>query len=258
MKDFEFFCRCSSLGTLMTDPRSIDPALLDDVTRPIAAKKAKTPEDHAILAPLFDMTLSAGAKTMIESLVRAQVLGYEEKFSSKYTTKGNNVENDSIELYNERFQTYHIKHKGRRFNDYIQGEPDIITPVKIIDIKSSWSLKTFPMTAEEAHDPGYEWQVRGYMWLFDREEAEVAFCLVDTPEDLIGFEDRHLHKFERRHLIEHEDGIKREQLAIELRITTVQYRRDRALEERVMRRVTAARAYAGQYMKTIYDQHPDK
>lgn len=257
MTDFEFFCRCSSLGTLMTDPRSIDPALLDDVTRPIAAKKTKTPEDHAILAPLFDSTLSAGAKTMIESLVRAEVLGYEDSFSSKYTEKGSKVENDSIELYNRRFMAKHVKHKGRRFNDYIQGEPDIITPVKIIDIKSSWSLKTFPMTAAEAHDPDYEWQVRGYMWLFEREEAEVAFCLVDTPEDLIGYEDRHLHKFERRHLIEHEDKKKREPLAEQLRITTVQYRRDRALETRIMRRVMAGRAHGKQYKKTIYDQHPD-
>jgi hypothetical protein len=257
MIDFSFFCRCSSLGTLMTEPRSIDPALLDDVTRPIAAKKNKTPEDHAILAPLFDMTLSAGAKTMIESLVRQEVYGYTDEFSSKYTEKGKKVENDSIELYNRRFLTNYVKNTERRFNDYIQGECDICAPKKIVDIKSSWSLKTFPATAEEAHDPGYEWQVRGYMWLWDREEAEVAFCMVDTPEDLIGHENRHLHKFERRHLIEHEDGIKREQLATQLRITTVQYRRDRALETRIMRRVLAGRAHGIAYKKRIYDQHPD-
>ena len=39
----------------------------------------------------------------------------------------------------------------------------------------------------------YEWQMRGYMWLYNRDCAIVDYCLVDTPEDLIGYEQRELH-----------------------------------------------------------------
>ena len=39
----------------------------------------------------------------------------------------------------------------------------------------------------------YEWQMRGYMWLYNRDCAIVDYCLVDTPEDLIGYEQRVAH-----------------------------------------------------------------
>lgn len=233
--------RCSSLAALMGDPRSIDPALLDDVTGPIAAKKTKTPEDHAILAPLYDMTLPATAKTMLNKIVKEYVYEYREELSSKYTEKGKQVENDSIELYNERFFTQYKKNTERRSNGFITGECDICADDKIIDIKSSWSLPTFPEIDEEGLDTTYEWQMVGYMWLWEKEAAEVAYCLVDTPEELIRYEPLELHSFER--------------LAIELRITTVTYLRDRSKEERIKRRITTARKYMHARADRIYSQH---
>lgn len=35
--------------------------------------------------------------------------------------------------------------------------------------------------------------MRGYMWLYDKPRAYVDYCLVDTPEDLIGWEQQELH-----------------------------------------------------------------
>jgi hypothetical protein len=249
MNNFHF--RCSSLSLLMTDPKSIDPALLvDPELAAIAAKKVKTDEDRAILAPLLDMSLSAGAITYLEQLAQEEVYGYQNKVDTKYTRKGTKVENDSIELYNERFGTFYVKNTERRYNGYITGECDIFTGEKIIDIKSSWSLATFPALSVRAHKPEYEWQMRGYMWLWDCEEAEVAYCLVDTPEDLIGYEDPHLHTFDC--LTEDRDEL----LALELRITTITYRRDRAIEERIKRRVTAASAYRDAAIARIHADHP--
>lgn len=239
MIDYRF--RCSSLADLMGDARSIDPALLDDTTRAIVAKKAKTPEDHAILDPLYDYTLSAGAKTMLNEIAKEHVYGYHYVASSKYTEKGLIVEDQAIELYNERFFTNHKKNTRRVQNDYLTGECDIYTPEMIIDTKSSWSLKTFPAIDEEGYDTTYEWQMRGYMWLYDVPEATVAYCLVDTPLELIGREDPYLHSFDR--------------LPIEMRITTVSYLRDREKEKRIERKVSAAFDYLDKRVALIHQQH---
>lgn len=248
MNSFHF--RCSSLHTLMTDPKAIDPALL---TTPelaaLAAKKVKTDEDKAILAPLFDSSLSAGAKSYIEDLAQEFVYGYTNIVSSKYTEKGTIVENDSIALYNQRFGTFYAKNTERRTNDYITGECDIWTGEKIIDIKSSWSLATFPALSSQAHKTEYEWQMRGYMWLWDVDEAEVAYCLVDTPEELIGRESPYLHTFDVKLNDKHEPP------KLPLRITTITYRRDRLLEERIKRKVLAARLYLDTIVARIRAEH---
>lgn len=241
----EFRMRCSSLGQLMTDPKAIDPALLDENTAIVARKKVKTDEEQAQLAELFDYSLSAGAKTYLRNWAREFMLDFHEVITSKYLEKGLIVENEAIALYNARFFTSYVKNTERRQNDYITGECDIWTgppAKKIVDTKSSWSRATFPMTAEEGEDRDYEWQMRGYMWLWDAEAAEVAYCLVDTPEELIRYEQRELHEVDE--LPEH------------LRVTVVHYRRDRALEQKIMRKVIAARQYIAAYIERIHLEHP--
>ena len=248
MNSFHF--RCSSLHTLMTEPKAIDPALLNTPELAvIAAKKVKTDEDKAILAPLFDGTLSAGAKSYIEDQAQEFVYGYTNEVSSKYTEKGTIVENESIALYNERFGTFYAKNRERRTNDFITGECDIYTGDKIIDIKSSWSLATFPALSANAHKVEYEWQMRGYMWLWDCDEAEVAYCLVDTPGELIGREHPYLHTFSYALDDEHEPP------KLPLRITTIGYRRDRLLEEKIKRKVRAARLYLDTIVARIRAEH---
>ena len=233
--------RCSALGQLMTDPKSIDPALLDEDTAIIAKKKVKTPEEQAHLAELFDYSLSAGAKTYLRKWAKEFLWDFHAVVTSKYMDKGLIVENDAIALYNSRFFTNYSKNTERRKNDFITGECDIWTGVKIIDTKSVWSRETFPMTAAEGRDTDYEWQMRGYMWLWDAEEAEVAYCFLDTPEELIGYEQRDLH--EVGDLPEH------------WRITLVKYQRDRALEQKIMRKVIAARLYLGAYVEQARSEH---
>lgn len=235
--------RCSSLHTLMTEARAIDPALLTEETAALVAKRNKTPEEQAILAALLDRTLSAGAKTMIDNMAKEWVYDYRAFASSKYTTKGTIVENETIALYNRRFFTNYAKNTERRQNDWITGECDIDTGEMIVDVKSSWSLETFPATAEKAHKIEYEWQMRGYMWLWEREKAVVAYGLVDTPEELIGYEDRKLHCIEER------------DMPIELRITTVTYHRDRALEEKIKLKAEAGYERFNAQVLQIQQEH---
>jgi hypothetical protein len=239
MTPFKF--RASSLAEIMGDPMSIDPQYLTDELASISRKTKKTDEDKALLAPLKLKSLSAGAKTAVENMAKELVYGYTRTFSSKYTEKGLAVENDSIDLYNSVFFTDYTKNTERKSNEWVTGECDIFTGKKIIDIKSSWSLDTFPATAAAAADTTYEWQTRVYMWLWDVEDAEVAFCLVNTPEELIGYEPPEYHYVD--------------QIPEVLRITRVHYKRDQQLEERIKVKVEAARRYLDELVQRIAAEH---
>jgi len=203
--------RASSLGLIMTDPKTKDEAL------------------------------SVGAKTEIEKLAKQLVYGYDEIVSSKYMDKGIQVEDQSINLYNSVFFTSHTKNTERKTNDWITGECDIFAGNGIIDIKSSWSLATFPATSKAGQDKLYEWQGRAYMWLWDVDQFEIAYCLVNTPDDLIGWEDANLH------YVDH--------IAEQLRVTRVPYLRDKALEQKIQVRVEAANEYMDLMVKQIAEEH---
>lgn len=233
--------RASSLGEIMADPVTIDKSLLSPELLVIQAKTKKTDEEKALLAPYFDMSLSAGAKTTIEKIAKEFIYGYDEEISSKYMEKGILVEDQSIALYNEVFFTNHEKNTVRMSNLWITGECDISTPDKIIDIKSSWSLATFPATALSGTDKGYEWQGRAYMWLWNVDQFEIAYCLVNTPDELIGYEQQDLH------YVDH--------IAPELRVTRVQYTRDKKLEDKIKTRVEAANKYLQETIKRISAEH---
>lgn len=141
--------------------------------------------------------LSAGAKTLVEECVDRKVYRYENNFSSPITEKGWAVEVDSIELYNDVFGTKYKKlEKGDQYYhiEYgiIGGHPDIVDCERrrVIDIKSSWTKKTFPKTSEKAYDLGYQWQVKLYLYMLSKitgeewRHGEVAHVLVSTPETI--------------------------------------------------------------------------
>ncbi|CAB4134184.1 hypothetical protein UFOVP272_30 [uncultured Caudovirales phage] len=203
--------RASSLSEIMTDPKG------------------------------KDEILSVGAKTAIAKIAKEIIYGYDEQFSSKYTEKGLRVEDESIDLLGSVLLKSFVKNKERKTNDWITGEPDIVTEDSIIDIKSSWSLATFPVIADQGKDKGYEMQLRAYMWLWDKPKATIAYCLVNTPEDLMKWEAQSLHSVD--HIIP------------ELRVTLVHYERDRAIEEKIKFKVEAARQYFEEICREIGKQH---
>jgi hypothetical protein len=188
-----------------------------------------------------DEVLSVGAKTYVEDLASEFVYGYTKLISSKEMDKGIIVENASIALLNDVMFTSYAKNTERKTNDWLTGECDIDTGSKIIDIKSSWSLPTFPATVRAGRNKDYEWQLRGYMMLWDREEAEIAYCMVTTPDELIRFEPTEIH------YVDHIDPA--------LRVTRVPYQRDKALEEKIKAKIEAARSYFDEVVELIATEH---
>lgn len=231
----------SSVGSIMTDAKSIDPELLTPELAVIAKKKVKTDEDKELLQPLHDQTLSSGAKTYLESIAGEYVYDYHAVVSTKYMDKGLLVEDESIELYNSVFFTNHKKNTERRTDDILTGECDIDTGKKIIDIKSSWSLETFPKLSKHGIDTLYEWQLRAYMRLWDRDEAEDAYCLVDTPEELIKWEQEDIH------YVSHINPV--------LRVTIVPFKRCPILEKKLETKCRAAQSYLLKVAEQIINEH---
>lgn len=194
--------RCSSIGKLMTEPKT----------------KAEGP-------------LSVGAKTYIRELAAQEIFGVDFEISSKYIEKGIEVEDQSIALLNSVRGLSLSKNVDRRHNDFITGECDLFDDPRKRghDVKSSWSIATFPICVKDCEDKLYEWQMRGYMALWNAEEWEVNYCLVDTPDRLIGFEPMNLHFVSA--LPEH------------MRVTTWTVQRDLEKEAAIFEKVKHAREY---------------
>jgi hypothetical protein len=234
--------RASSLGLIMADAKAIDDKYMTPEIATISRKTKKSDEDKAILQPLLEKSLSAGAKTYLEAIAKEFLYGFNEVISGKYMEKGIIVEDQSIELYNSVFFTDYKKNTERRTNEWLTGECDIYVPgKKIIDIKSAWSLGTFPALASTGQDKNYEWQGRAYMMLWDVDLFDIAYCMVNTPDELIKYEQEELHYVD--HINE------------SLRVTVVSYQRDMALEEKIKRKVEAARRYLDSIIKEIKSQH---
>lgn len=155
--------------------------------------------------------LSDGAKTYLEQLVREDIFGRAEIMQSKYTDKGLEVEDQSITLYSKVTGEYLEKNEERVTNEFWTGEADNVQGM-IRDIKSSWEFKTFPIKDNEIKNALYEWQLDIYMELYGFKNAELVYCLVDTPSRFIQDEIRKLdYQYD---LLNHEGNVREKHIPL--------------------------------------------
>jgi len=198
----DLLIRCSSLGSIMTDPKT----------------KAEGP-------------LSVGAKTYIRELAAQEIFGIDFHVTSKYMEKGIVCEDDAIQLLNRVRGLGLKKNTERKSNGFLTGECDLFDELsnRGHDTKCSWSAATFPILEVDCVDKKYEWQMRGYMMLWDADEWEVNYCLVDTPAHLVAYEPMQMH------FVSH--------IPENMRLTTWTVKRDKELEQKIQERVIHAREY---------------
>lgn len=134
-------------------------------------------------------TLSQTTKNYLQEIFNEEVFGKRNDIYSQFLDKGIQCEEESIHLYERVKSTLVIKNEERKWNDWIIGTPDSVGSV-VRDFKSSWSLNTFPMFETEIPNKDYYWQLQGYMELWNIPNAELIYCLVDTPDMLIVDEKR--------------------------------------------------------------------
>ena len=205
--------RCSSIGLLMTEPK------------------------------LKSEVLSVGAKTYLRRLAAEEIFGVQFEASSKEMEKGIEVEPDAIALLNRVRGLSLVKNAERRSNEYLTGECDLFDGPRRRghDIKASWSMATFPICTADCVDKLYEFQMRGYMALWDADEWEVNYCLLDTPERLIRYEPMQMHMV--GHIPEH------------MRLTSWVIKRDADKEAAIYEKVKHARAYYAEVIAEFDREH---
>lgn len=234
----------SSLGRIMGNAKSIDPKFITPAVAEIIKKAKRTEEEKAVLAPLLNRTLSEGAKTYLKSLARQSIYGYRPDLDVKYLRKGLALEDEAIEMLNRLYLKRYVKHVGRVQTELLDGECDILPPGAdyLRDTKVSWSLETFPCVVEDAHDPDYEWQVRGYMHIYDRQRAYVDFCMLTTPDDIRGYESPNIHD------VSHIEDPR-------LLVTTIMYERNMETEALMLDKCRQAIKYIEQIKGRILQEH---
>lgn len=210
----ELLFRCSSIGKLMTEP--------------------KTQKEGP---------LSVGAKTYIRELVAQDIFSVEFEVSSKQMEKGIACEPESIGLLNRVRGLRLAKNTERKSNAWLTGECDLYDAERRRghDLKTSWSIATFPITTADCEDKLYFFQMQGYMDLWDADEWSVDYALVDTPERLIGYEPLQLHLVS--HIPEH------------LRLTSWVVKRDQAVIDLMHTKVEHARAYYREVLREFDRTH---
>jgi hypothetical protein len=144
----EFKCRASKSGDMMTNDRS-------------------------------GKNIGETCKTYLKEWLNERLYGRCKTFTSKYTEKGLQTEEDGITLIAVNRNKFYKKNTERKENEWIIGECDIYSKDEslVIDNKSSYELSTFPMWETDLKSKENITQVKCYAGLWNAENALVCFTL---------------------------------------------------------------------------------
>lgn len=165
-------CRSSSIGILMTEPKSVED------------KKAGN--------------LSQTAKTYLKKCYVEMKYARHEDFTSKYTDKGTMTQPDCLQMLSFLDDKHYKSNEEQLENEFITGKPDFFegetvqTAKYIIENKSAWSLHTFIAYVGDKLDRDWSAQIQGYLALTRAPAGEVSICLVNAPESIILEEKKRL------------------------------------------------------------------
>jgi len=203
-------------------------------------------------------TLSQTTKTYLQELAVEEVYKIRKEFSSRYTDKGNEVEDLSIALCNDVLDLGFIYKNEEHFsNEWITGTPDVNTNEILLDVKSSWDATTFPFFDTELKNKDYLYQLQGYMWLTGKEEALLCYCLIDTPLQIVEDEIRREHW--KANLIEESLDLRAfvqakhtfGHIPKEKRLKTFKIAKDDVIIENIKTRIEECREYYNELIKQL-------
>lgn len=175
--------------------------------------------------------LPDGAITVLDKMISQELIKWQDADMDFFTLeKGKQCENESIELYNELHDTFYVKNAERVTIGLLTGECDLLDRKEslVIDIKTAYSKKTYPFNLKMSKL--YEWQLRAYMYLYDVSQAELAYCLIDTPLEFIASKDpEHWHFMD--------------DVQLKHRVSKLRIERDAEKEQQLLKRLNLCAAY---------------
>ena len=205
----EILFRCHCLSDFASDPKKDKSKDYHKAVAELADLKSKTrkltegQEEKLKSLPLLIKSLekyrdmhffSLTAMKRMRRMVREKKYGIVDNLDNKYLQKGLLCEEDGVSLLSDVTGEMYFKNKIRLENDWLTGECDVQNmkaKKKIVtDIKISWSSESYDNTL--TLNKTYGWQVGvGYGWLFESDINRIAYCLVNTPVELIRHEMGH-------------------------------------------------------------------
>lgn len=221
----KYVFRCSSLGDIMTNSRD-------------------------------RKSMGGTCKTKLIQIWWKEMYGVEKPISTKQMDKGITMESDAIDLLGKVVYPgeYLLNNKKRITNEFVTGECDVERAEVIHDAKVSWDVETY---SKAVLTKGYEYQGRGYMWLYDKPFFELNPCLLSTPEHLIMDELRRIAYYLNDHegtsdrYMELEAQIyknmKFDHIPESLRLKRIRISRDTKIEDKIMVRVLECRKWLNNY-----------
>jgi hypothetical protein len=136
--------------------------------------------------------LSETTKTYVQEWLKEHIYGVRKQINNKYLNKGIVLEDTAIDKAIEWLDLpMTLKNETYYENDYFCGTPDLIVNDTVLDIKCSWDCFTFPLFENEIPTKNYYYQLQVYMELLGLKKAKLVYVLLNTPEDLPSWEEKH-------------------------------------------------------------------
>lgn len=200
----EFKCRCSSIGSMMSNSKDnpqITEKQLEELTE-LEKKPTLTDKQKEKMAELLIKKENSKKVILSDTCIGYLMEWYAEKTAGKLAVdketmeidsleKGKLQENESLLLLSNIDDYYYEKNEERVSNAYLTGEPDtfrgefIINAEAILDTKSVWDYPTYLKQLNAKLQPNYVQQIKGYGDICNTNELYVVKCLVNMPDSMI-------------------------------------------------------------------------
>ena len=267
----EVLIRCSCIGKIMAEGKgTVLTEKQAETLLELQSKEVRTPKQEETLQQLIAKrdappSLGDGCTSYLKEVYVYEKYGKEPiggSERSKYTLKGKMVEEESIMMLSRIDTKIYEKNTQRFRNTHLQGEPDIIVTegdsmIKIIDIKSSYDFTTLLANIGNSLNPLYKYQVQGYMALTGASEAEVCYCLVNMPQEMINSEKKRLFYATNsateenpeymRQVSKLENNSTFDEIPIKERLLRFPVQRDEELIAKIYKRVEACREWLKEF-----------
>ena len=129
--------------------------------------------------------LSETTKSILRDIWIEHQYGRKKDIRTPQMSKGTMCEAEAFRLLHQTNNGIYVKNKKTLENDYLIGTPDAIKEEHGLDIKNAWDLWTFAAVNQKMVEKTYYYQMLGYMILTGLKWWKVAYCLVDTPNELV-------------------------------------------------------------------------
>jgi len=163
----------------------------------------------------------------------------QEEIRSKYLDKGNIVENELIDFMAVKLGLGMAqKNLETKESEYMIGTCDVESDILIVDVKAAWNKKTLYDAALSEIDKDYEWQLRGYMALWDKQIGVVFHGLMDTPAECMWNDEEVIYS----------------NLPDDERWLAYKVDRDQELEQAIIDKVIQCRVYLEEYKNKLINK----